>query len=355
MKKNLSLEKKLREYAQSLLLSKEKIKLPIVPITEIDQNVPLLYKLLNSGFESKLLDNKLVLPDFNNCESVAVFTDYGGEAKNSKYYTYTVTLVDYNFLGIFDEEMKRIRKEFGLNNPLKEISFKDLRYGPIKRSLDKYLLTINNFVNGLVFTLVIDKNVISLAEQNVKQSKELIAKSLMDSGFGLYKIDVAEKIYRIINLITYLIRLLVPNNKKIFWMSDHDSIIATNEMHKNIGKLFGQAIYSFENVKYNTVGYSKPFPKSEENLFLDLLSISDLVAGAIEHYLTRQKILDFEEFTISDGSNKILMWLANNGLAFKKLTYSIRYDDERGAYQGGFMDFKLKDTTDNINYIDISL
>lgn len=83
--------------------------------------------------------------------------------------------------------------------------------------------------------------------------------------------------------------LLVPYGKKIFWMSDQDSTIATEEMHQKIAKFFHNAIHSFDNAKYDTVGYGKPFLKDEDTFFLDLLSISDLTAGAIEHYLTRKK------------------------------------------------------------------
>jgi hypothetical protein len=355
MKDNLKIDEVLKQYAQSLLLSKEKINLPVIPVLKEGENIPLLFKSLNEGLMSRLSRGELVLPNFNDCETVAIFTDYGGEAHDSKYFCYTITLVGYNQLAYFNETMRSIREKYQLNNPIKEIAFKDLKYGPIKRSLDEYLSAINNFVNGIVFTLVVDKEIYSLAEINEKHSKKLIAKILEEQGFGTFKPDVAEKIYRINNLISYLVHLLVPYGKKIFWMSDHDSTIETEEMHQKFAKLFNNAIYSFENAKYDTVGYGKPFDKDEDTLFLDLLSISDITAGAIEHFLTRKKKLVSSDFTISSGADKILMWLANNGLAFKKLTYIISYDYDKKAYNGGFLDFKLKSPLQNISYVDITL
>jgi hypothetical protein len=355
MKQILKMEEVLKQYAQSLLLQKEKISLPLIPILNEGEKIPLLYKSLNEGLMSRLSRGELVLPNFNDSETVAIFTDYGGEAKDSKYFTYTITLVGYNQLAFFDDNMKNIREKYRLNNPIKEIAFKDLKYGPIKRSLDEYFNVINNSVNGIVFTLVVDKEIHSLAEINEKHSKKLVAKTLEERGFGTFKADVAEKIYRIINLISYLVHLLVPYGKKIFWMSDQDSTIETEEMHQKIAKLFNTAIYSFDDAEYDTVGYGKPFPKDQDTLFLDLLSISDITAGAIEHYLTRQKKLASSDFTISSGADKILMWLANNGLAFKKLTYIIRYDYDKKAYNGGFLDFQLKSPLQNVNYIDITL
>lgn len=354
-KSYLEIEKMLKEYAQSNLLKKEKIKLPILPMLNEGEEVPLLFKSLNQGMLNRFSRGELVLPNFEESETVCIFTDYGGEAKSSEFFTYTVTLVAYNQLAFFEKTMNEIRGKYKLNIPLKEISFKDLRYGPVRDCLEDYLLAINNLVNGISFTLVVDKEIQSLAEENNKESKYLIAKILEERGFGSYKADVAEKVYRITNLTSYLVNLLVPNGKKIFWMSDQDATIETEDMHKKMGQLFNNAIYSFENVTYDRVVYAKPFPKEEGTLFLDLLSISDLIAGAVEHYLSRQKKTPSLNFQISKGADQILMWLANNGLAFKKLTYIIRYDNNLQAYSGGFIDFKLNKPIDNAKYVDIFL
>ncbi len=351
----LEIEKIFKDYAQSCLLKKEDIKLPVIPSLNEGEELPLLFKSLNQGMGVRLSRGELVLPNFKNCETVAIFTDYGGESKDSKFFTYTVTLVGYNQLTFFEKKMSEIREKYKLNNPIKEIGFKDLRYGPIRDSLEEYLLAINNFVNGISFTLVVDKEIHSLAEENKKESKYLIAKILEERGFGTYKADVAEKVYRITNLISYLVHLLVPNGKKIFWMSDHDATIETEDMHKNMGNLLNNAIYSYENVEYGTVVFAKPFAKEEDTLFLDLLSISDLIAGAIEHYLTRQKKFASSDFKISKGADQILMWLANNGLAFKKSTYIIRYDNQQKAYNGSFLDFRLNEPLNNASYVDIFL
>lgn len=354
-KKALKIEKDLQRYAQALLLPKKEIRLPVIPILNEGENIPLLYKGLNDALMSRLSKNALLLPNFNDCETVAIFTDYGGESKDSKYLTYTITLVDYNRLAFFQDTMKKIREKHRLNMPIKEIAFKDLKYGPIKRSLGEYLDTINDLVNGIAFTLVVDKEIYSLADINEKQSKKLIAKTLKEKGYGTFKPDVAEKVYRIITLISYLVHLLVPYGKKIFWMSDQDSTIATGEKHQNIARLMQNAIHSFDNAKYDTIGYGKPFSKQEDTLFLDLLSISDLKAGAIEHYLTRKKTLSNSDFSINNGAVEITNWLANNGIAFKKLTYIIDYDNDKKVFNGNFLDFQLSENHQNARYIDVTL
>lgn len=354
-KKSLKVEKDIQKYAQSLLLPKKEIQLPVIPILNEGENLPLLYKALNDGLISRSSRGELLLPNFKECKSVAIFTDYGGESKDSKYLTYTITLVDYDRLYFFHNSMKNIREKYQLNKPIKEIAFKDLKYGPVDRSLEEYLYTINNLVNGIAFTLIVDKEIHSLADINEKSSKKLIAKILGEKGYGTFKPDVAEKVYRIINLVSYLVHLLVPYGKKIFWMSDQDSTIATDDKHRNIARLMQNAFYSFENANYDTIGYATPFSKQEDTLFLDLLSISDLKAGAIEHYLTRKKKLSDSDFTISPGADKITTWIANNGIAFKKLSYVINFDNDKKVYTGGFLDFQSKSHPQNARYIDITL
>ena len=64
------------------------------------------------------------------------------------------------------------------------------------------------------------------------------------------------------------------------------------------------------------MGYAKSFGKDSTQL-LDLLSVPDLVAGSIEHYLTRQD--DLAELSIKEGANKILVWHGYQGLALKNM------------------------------------
>ena len=82
-----------------------------LPIEFENCDNPIIFKLLNSSLEKRHQRKQLLLPNFENTDTVAIFSDYGGESKDSKYYTYSFVFVDYGELGFFSEKMSFIRKK----------------------------------------------------------------------------------------------------------------------------------------------------------------------------------------------------------------------------------------------------
>lgn len=70
-----------------------------LPIEFENCDNPIIFKLLNSSLEKRHQRKQLLLPNFENTDTVAIFSDYGGESKDSKYYTYSFVFVDYGELG----------------------------------------------------------------------------------------------------------------------------------------------------------------------------------------------------------------------------------------------------------------
>lgn len=338
------MQKEIKKLAELLIL--KDIKLPVM----LDgPSNPILFTLLNQGLSNR---KDLLLPNFEMAKTVCIFSDYGGETPNSKYYTYTVTLADYDYLRLnFEKEIKNIRNKYGLNDPYKEISFKDLRYGPINRSLDEYLTMINNSVHGLVFTLIVDKSIVSIMGENNKSTHDSLIDVLQNAGLGNWKGSIAEKLQRVISIISYFVNLLVPSGKQLFWMTDNDSIVANPRLRDYTGTIFNNAVHQFKDRKYSLVGYATPFEKGKDPLFIDLLSISDLVAGSIEHYFTRKSILD--DLTVSEGADKVLKWLSLQGIGLKKLSFIVNYTKE--GFTGGIVDFHLIEPYTNAQMIEINL
>lgn len=322
-----------------------------LPINFINGNPP-LFEMFNTSFEMRRDNKRLLLPNFEKTNTVAILSDYGGEAPNSKYLTYTFTFADYDYLGgIYSKEILNIRTKYGLYNPFKEIAFKDLRYGPVQRALKEYLHLMNWGVNGLVFTLVIHKDVISVIGPNNANSLKGMVNHLENENYGKWKPKMAEKLQRIVGTMVYLTNLLIPKGKKIFWMTDDDSIVANERMSKAAVEIYNNAIHSFEGKEYPIVGYAKPWEKGTDPLFLDILSLSDLVAGSVEHYFTKKTALDNQNF--SDGANEVLMWLSDHGLMLKKHTFLIEPED--GKLKHAFIDFDRTVPLENVEYIDVTL
>jgi len=267
---------------------------------------------------------KLLLPDlraFNN-QTVGLFTDYGGESNEAKYLTYSTLVCGWNLTHQFLEMMKIIRKRNGLGT--KEIAFKDFRMGQLQRSLPGYLTALNA-LPGFLFTLAIDKRLTSLFGPEGKATRNFIAQTLKDADLGERKPEVNEKLLRVVHIAAYLTGLLVQDGHKIFWMSDHDSISATPEMHQKTLALFQRILgmYARKGHTFPLLGGALPFAERSVDT-LDLLSATDIVAGSLDQYLTQRDSVALDDIQVKQGCDLVLQWLAHDGIGLKKMNVIMR-------------------------------
>jgi len=181
---------------------------------------------------------KLILPNlaaFGN-SSVGVFSDYGGEHKESKYLTCSVLVCLWDFRDLFSEKIKEIRQQYQLGN--KEISYKDLRMGQVQRALPDYLLTLSNFLPGFLLNLAVHKNVSEVFRSSAKETNDLLEAAFKSIGVKGRKPKVNEKLIRVTELVAFLTALLGKDGQKVFWMTDHDEISPTNAKHEETLKVF---------------------------------------------------------------------------------------------------------------------
>lgn len=310
------------------------IKLP-VEFEKYDS--PIIFKLLNSSLEKRHIRKQLILPNFADTETVAIFSDYGGEAKGSKYYTYSFVFAAYDGLEFFKDRMTDIRKKYGLDNPRKEISFKDAHYGQMFRCIDEYLTLANNVVNGLVFTLAISKEIISMLDKDDKRTLKQVTEQLTDYSYGKWKPAVFEKNMRIIYTLTFFIKLLIPSGKKIFWMTDEDAIMANESKIADTTRIISNAINLCKDAsKYKFIGFTpKPYDDEETYFLTDLLSIADLSAGSVEQLLTRNAEQKEE---LSPLAEKVIQWSSVQGVGLDKLIFMI--DKKNDTFSGKFMEIE---------------
>ena len=138
-------------------------------------------------------------------------------------------------------------------------------------------------------------------------------------------------------------------DRKIFWQSDADAIMANAEKLDQTGKLFARVLRQYTDKHFSVVGYTKTFGK-EDTMLLDLLSASDLVAGSIEHYLTRKD--NMTNVTVKEEADQILVWHGYQGIALKKYAFVFR-PAENGGVVSGTLDFIATIPPQNINFVDI--
>ncbi|WP_349962416.1 hypothetical protein [Rhizobium sp. ZPR3] len=315
--------------------------------------LPGLAHFLEQGFKARDADGKLLLPNLSALanRTVGIFSDYGGEDQSSHFFTYSFMVCAFGSLDPFKQKMASLRAKSGLGK--KEIAFKDFRYGPLRRMLPDYLRLCDSYINGLLFTLVIDKTIPSLFGPNEAEPIRHIADALDQNGYGTIAPQAGEKLFRILHCIAYLLALLGQPGQKIFWMTDHDAIGETPEKHTKLLEVLYRVLPLYTTKPFSRLGGARPFtPKAFE--FLDLLSTADIAAGTIAQVLTSMETLGEDKAQIKEGGDKVLRWLCYDSMTLKKLALIVRRMPN-GEVGCGPIDFEAKTHGENEIFIPMEL
>lgn len=265
------------------------------------------------------------LPNFEEDSSVYVFSDYSGDHKGARFSTYSFLLVSGDKSSIFEEESKVLRARHGLG--MKEISYKDVAYGPIKRSIKEYLEVADRVIHGLLLTVCIDNNIKSVfgadkedAKNNLLQVAEQIA-----SGGEWHHLKL-ERMYRIYCVLVLLLDLTTTSGHKVFWQSDTDKI---NEDGRKGD--FSQSqhhllrfLAEFTDKSYPLLGFAKTF--NELSHFTDFLSLADLAAGMTQDLLSSKYFND--EIMVDEEKAEICRWLGRSSRFLHKACVAITKRDD---------------------------
>lgn len=330
-------KKKFDNKDMAKLINELILKTVPLPILKKGISSPVFIQILEDILIKLHKDKRLLLPNFHeNVNTIAVFSDYGGESQKSSYLTYSFLFVAYDALYYPLNHMAKLRRDHGLMEPYREICFKNKEYGPIHRILDDWL-KIGDCIPGLLLTLLVSKNVISLIGMNGKKDINNLTTILQKHGYGNWKPNVVEKMMRILHLVAYFCALLSKQEHKILWMTDDDSIAPNKAKTKAMYKVFKNVLDIYAPNKYSSVCVARPFENvSKEQNICDLLSYPDLVAGSIEAYFST--CYETINPLIKEEANEVLLWLVQQGFGMKKLTISFDADDN-GNLQSSIVEF----------------
>jgi hypothetical protein len=321
---------------------------------EFSGQYPLVAEAMQLHIKASDWPKRLVLPDlraFNN-ETVAIFTDYGGESKKAKFLTYSTLVCGWNLTHRFLEMMEIVRHQHGLGT--KEIAFKDFRMGQVQRSLPGYLTALD-MVPGFLFTLAIDKRLTSLFGPQGKETRELIARALAEAGLGERKPEVNEKLLRVVHVAAFLAGLLAHDGQKLFWMTDHDAISPTCEMHEKTLTLFQRVLGLYARKGYSFPLMGAALPLEERSLImLDLLSATDIVAGSLDQYMSQMQSVPIADIKVKQGCDLVLQWLTRDGIGLKKMNVIIR-PGQKTAIEAATLEFNLKNPPQGSTFIPVSM
>lgn len=318
------------------LMTLQEIKFDSIKRNKFEENSSLI-KLLDSYLQEQYSNGSFILPELKTMGngSIAIFSDYGGEHKESKYNSYSLLFCGWNHSYPVGDTLKELRNKHCLNK--NEISFKNLEYGPTSRALDEYLDILDKNVHGFLLTVLIDKEIgpLFIGKQN-----EHLLKEIEDIGLGNWHKKTAEKLMRITHLIGYILPLIADSNQKIIWMSDKDPIIQNSSMFSNALELLPKVFKIYSDNEYKRLNGAK-LPFDDKDIYtMDLLSITDLVAGSVEQYFSEEK--KFGKPFVKIGAEKVIKWLVSPGDFLKKEVVRLSKKDNTLKIEGITFNKNLK-------------
>ena len=317
------------------------------------------YSILVETVQEKILMShgrrRLVLPNlaaFGN-KAVGVFSDYGGEHKEAKYFTYSVLVCAFDLRGLFSEKMSETRTKHSLGS--KEIAYKDFRMGQLRRALPEYLLALDNYLPGFLLTLAVQKRVLEESSSTSKEVRNLLEKALNSIGVEGRKPRANEKLARVVELVAFLAALLGKDGQKVFWMTDKDEISPTLAKHEETLKAFDALLRVFcrDNQSFSLIGGALPFEERDIGM-LDMLSATDICAGALAEYLTQRETVDPNKIKVKPGCERVLQWLGHDGIGLKKMNVVMRKAND-GSIQSATIEFVPNNPPENVTIIPISI
>lgn len=335
--------RELLDYIQMVTLTD-----PNLNILSSEHPAPQFIHQIQECFQAIDRKKQLLLPDLSGSETICVFSDYGGEHKGSKFHSYSF-LVCAHAPDLLQSQMGDIRKRTGLDNPMKEISYKTKNYGPVKRAIPHYLHALDNLVIGGVFTFLVDKTIESLFAPDRQAFAKLADEVLAEVSMQYLQPDVAEKLFRVVHFSAYLVALLSSPKQKVFWMTDDDAIAASPGRHADLLKVFQRVLQLYSHNEFALLGGATPFEERSPG-YLDLLSVPDLVAGAVEHFFTN-KPAGSTSFHVPEAVDHISRWLSHQGASLKK--HNFIFKKRADGIVASHISFGLREPDSNAVYIEL--
>ena len=261
--------------------------------------------------------------------TIGIFSDYGGEHRESRFNTYSVLAFGWNHAYPVLDHILEIRNKHAVPES-REMSFKRLGNGPLARCLPEYLNACDT-IAGLLCTVAVHKSIPSVIGTNESTP---ITSMLEQYGFGKRKPKVAEKLLRVMHIAAYLTAWLSGENQNVFWMSDDDEIVPNPERTQQSMNLFQSILQIYTHHELGQIHYTKPSLIQGPGRLLDFLSVADLAAGAVESYLSSEDATSNHK--PKPAVENILGWLGRPGIGLKKHTIVIRPDGTNSIVSSEF-------------------
>lgn len=223
------------------------------------------------------------------CESLAdmrgplihVFSDYGGEHRQSEYATSALLYMDVMESMPWEIERRRVRSQY-LNDG-RRLSFKGLNDGMKRRALVPFL-EASDQISGVCVVFAIHKSIFS----NVWRTRHF-----RDMWSGMHKLQHAwnssgfERMLGVAHHVGLLVGGLSIESQDVYWFSDEDQIFANANVTEDLRKVLGFFTGHYVRHPLGQVGLGTSAIDVGDRYEEDHVALTDLAAGGMAEMLTR--------------------------------------------------------------------
>lgn len=265
-----------------------------------------MFGVLNRNFSNKPHS----VPSFEKCKSLIIGSDYSGDSKEDPYRVYSFLLVGEAAWREWEERRLLLRKKLMPDN--RRMSYKKLgdRY---RREFLKPILDTANELDGLLFSLVVNKAVPSLfgPQGTYAQANPDFVQ------FQTWNRDTIEKAFTLLHLVGFLLAGLGKEGQNIMWFTDQDRVAANPAMLSLFTKAFSwiSAIYLDFDLGHFRCGTTACDDGSRS--IEDFVAIPDLISGALSE--------QFRSSALLGARFENVLWLTGVEMKEKAQTILFRY------------------------------
>jgi len=262
------------------------------------------------------------IPSLEKSQSIFLFSDYGGEHKDSMYNVYSFMITEESSVGLFIHRTKLLRSKSIRDN--RRFSFKKLSDKIRLNALNDFLLSADD-IEGILLTFAIRKNIELFAES---RSDNYLTQKLSKE-----KRNVEMKIITIAHLAAYVVTSLVRQGQDVMWITDDDAISSNNETLCLLTNVFANIIGNIINFHLGHIrcGCSRSDPG--DNQLEDLLAIPDFAAGVVSEQFSKYQSDPYAFFitapVMSEKMQRLSWWFSDNRGKLKRYLAVIDDHDEK--------------------------
>jgi hypothetical protein len=157
---------------------------------------------------------------------------------------------------------------------------------------------------------------------NLAHSAATVADEIKRLGFAAYRPHAAERVCRVVHLVSYWLALLSQAEHGAFWMTDDDDMVANPGLTESTRHIWAQVLAMYRPKPFAPLGFATPFkePRRRAIDFEDLVGMADLAAGALDIDLASQAPrTKTRRPPASPSALHVRQWLDVQGLGLKKL------------------------------------